>query len=67
MATIDDGARLRIRAMVRLGDLGDWQLAVVLAVEAESAGPGSEEAVAEAAGVDVGVVREGMARLAASR
>ena len=50
----------RIRGMVRLCGLDEGQLRAYLAVEARSAGPGSEAVVARAAGVDVSVVLEGL-------
>ena len=50
----------RIRDMVRLCGLDEGQLRAYLAVEASVAGPGSEGAVARAAGVAESVVLEGL-------
>lgn len=46
--------------MVRLCGLDEGQLRAYLAVEASVAGPGSEGAVARAAGVAESLVREGL-------
>jgi hypothetical protein len=50
----------RIRDMVRLCGLDEGQLRAYLAVEASVAGPGSEGAVARAAGVAESLVRDGL-------
>ena len=57
---LDDVTRDRIRDMAATCGLDDRQLRTYLAIEAHVLGPGSEAAVASAAGVDVGVVLDGL-------
>lgn len=57
---LDEVTRDRVHDMVDLCGLDDAQPGAYLAVEARVLGPGSEGAVALAAGVPVSVVREGL-------